>query len=131
MKNIKLRAWYEEEKEMQRVTDIYFNKKTGEIESFVAKGKKCNYHTDFDNHKLMQYTGIEDENGVEIYEGDIVKLIIDEFGSDIGVIKFEMGGFVIDYKNLDTEFEWLYYVQDDCDIEVIGNIYENNDLLEG
>lgn len=131
MREIKFRAWYEEEKEMQRVTDIYFNKKTGKIENFVTKGKKCNYHTDFDNHILMQYTGLRDKNGLGIFEKDIVKITVDEFGSDIGVIKFAMGGFVIDYKNLDTEFEWLYYTQDEGDIEIIGNIYQNKDSLEG
>lgn len=77
---------------------------------------------------LMQSTGLKDKNGVEIFEGDIVKIIGDVLGDDMSVIRFTEGGFYLDYKNLDTEFELLYSI--DLPIEIIGNIYENPELLE-
>lgn len=139
MKNIKFRAWYEEEKEMQRVTDIYFNKKTGEIESFVTKGKKCNYHTDLDNHILMQYTGLKDKNGVEIFEGDYVVGM--QYLTTSPNVPFEINGvvryserntmFYIDDKNKGHDMFMLSLGSTPYILEVIGNVYQNKDLLEG
>lgn len=78
--------------------------------------------------ELMQSTGLKDKNGVEIFEGDIVKIIGDVLDDDMSVIRFTEGGFYLDYKNLDTEFELLYSI--DLPIEIIGNIYEDKELLE-
>ena len=96
---------------------------------------------DTDNAKLMQFTGLHDKNGKEIYEGDIVKINAHsyDFGFEkdrIGEIRFIEGCFGF-YKQLSekeylfnelsTEFgygELEYY-------EVIGNIYENPELLKG
>lgn len=79
---------------------------------------------------VMQYTGLKDKNGKEIYEGDIVE------NWCVGVIKFgvydngeryddaEVGnGFYFDYGENVSHF----YNADDS--EIIGNIYENRELL--
>lgn len=127
MREIKFRAWYEEDKEMQRVTDIYFNKKTGEIESFVTKGEKCNYHTDLDNHILMQYTGLKDQNGVEIFEGDVLYFEPYETHINDRVVQNIDGAYhgrLIRSGYSKLLAECVY------ETKVIGNIYENNDLLE-
>ena len=94
---------------------------------------------------IMQYTGLKDKNGVEIYEGDIVRILYSDWMSKsdddprtleqyqieelcvLGNVVFRAPRFVVDLKdNLDCSLiagthGW---------IEVIGNIYENPELLE-
>lgn len=71
--------------------------------------------------EIMQFTGLYDKNSKEIYEGDIVKHATDE-----GVYKviFEDGGF---YVLSSYDFQTI----NEYPLEVIGNIYENPELLEG
>ena len=80
------------------------------------------------SHKLMQYTGLKDKNGVEIYEGDIVEGYDhdDSVAMSANPITFVNGAFCYQYSNKSTNplsrisRAWL----------VIGNIYENPELME-
>lgn len=78
---------------------------------------------------LMQYTGLKDKNGKEIYEGDIIR---------IKNSLIEIEGEVI-FDTIDLSFE-VYDKENDCkemlwytneEFEVIGNIYDNPEILKG
>ncbi|KAA0944171.1 hypothetical protein FQ087_18785 [Sporosarcina sp. ANT_H38] len=75
---------------------------------------------------LMQYTGLEDKNGVEIYEGDIIYLGLDEPPM---VIKYECNKGRFIFEDTHYEMEWKIDDLHLDDLEVVGNIYENPDLV--
>jgi len=74
------------------------------------------------NIELMQYTGLKDRNDIEIYEGDIVKLSGIKKTTRIEFI--DGAFFVVGYGELH-----IWICEDWCSFEVIGNIYENKELL--
>lgn len=86
------------------------------------------------DHVLMQYTGLKDRNGKEIYEGDVVSNGLDgvvEYFSDLtwdgGCL--HPGFYCQEWFEFNEPCELAYpHNFDDC--EVIGNIYENPELLE-
>ena len=81
---------------------------------------------------LEQFTGLHDKNGKEIYEGDIVRGTTEYFVTEVtGVIVF--GGMAFNASNNNG---WFFTVtspeiQQLSELEVIGNIHENPDLLNG
>ena len=85
--------------------------------------------TTIKNINLMQFTGLTDKNGKEIYEGDIVKQITgdaeDETYISEGIIEYLGCGFSLKIK--DKTYVSIRNFGDN--LEVIGNIYENPDLL--
>jgi len=122
MKEIKFRAWDNQEQKMFFPSRIDFDCDGATI---MCGKNYCNDDLEFDwfgNSKtLMQYTGLKDKNGVEIYEGDI--MVYDKLSPSYYVVKCIDNSFVLD-GNV-TFVERLYFKER----EVIGNIYENKELL--
>lgn len=136
-REIKFRAWHKENKNMLKAVSVDTRKKeTNTITPLQYRGTRYSYN-DFGRVILMQFTGLKDKNGKEIFEGDVVK-----YKNSIWKVRFEFGGFDLfaDAKNLSeaivekpkTDNEMI---ADELNVwwtrcEVLGNIYENPELLE-
>ena len=109
MKQIKFRAWNKNIKLMGEIIHFSFN-----THMIVVKTLE-EFYWDADDCEIMQSTRVRDKNGKEIYEGYIYK----HYG------KQRVVESVLEFGH--TFFE---YIINEDNIEVIGNIYENPELLE-
>lgn len=95
------------------------------IQNHVPHHFLKNYEVD--QETICQYTGLTDENGKKIFEGDIVKYDFGEeqIGVQLAVVQYDAQyhGFLTKPVN-----DWMYAQLKDC--EVIGNIFDNPELLD-
>ena len=128
-REIKFRIWDIENKEMLKVQELDFES-TFYGGRIAIRPDQYNDYFDTEDMILMQYTGIDDKNGKEIYEGDIVVDKEDEVMGEITWNEEEASFyFSILYENGTYEEEKL---NDWASVlEVIGNIYDNPELLGG
>lgn len=128
MRDIKFRVWDNERNAMfnSKSVDIDFFEGKIEITSDTIRYDEV-YTDEIKDFELMQYTGVKDKNGREIYEGDIV-----EYKNEYHVIewddcKFMAKGFYCSSQDTPDDF-FSEFAYTNC--KVIGNIYENSELLE-
>lgn len=120
MRTIKFRAWDKKRNRMKIGVESYLG-------AYLPPNGNIHEH-----HILMQYTGLHDKNGKEIYEGDICKT-----WRGVGQITFGLGGegepadYVGGYLGWCVgEDKWeTNGFTNSAQIEIIGNIYENPELL--
>src|SRR5690625_1949069 len=119
MREIKFRAWNNDKKYMEYDVDINSD---GQVIEY-----NYGYYAGSYDYPIMQYTGLKDKNGREIYEGDIVKYPHIVGFDDIWKVEFNNGSFVIRETIVKISLRELAHKNN---LEVIGNIYENPKLLE-
>lgn len=134
MREIKFRAWDFGTEEMISVDDIqFYNPEEVEIDVGIFLKPKPVQPTmintksawrvvDGEDVVLMQYTGLHDKNGKEVYEGDVC--VDDDEG--LYEVKFDEGAFVSIFDGNIVE----YLCETAHSITVIGNIYKNPELLK-
>ena len=145
MREIKFRVWDKENKIMvdnidkaYELTDNIFDGAYEEKEIYPFYDILFPFYVDMltekgsayeDNFKLMQFTGLHDKNGKEIYEGDIVQILGGEYeqGFYEWDEKIQIKDLIYDGFNLIMTISQI----GNQAIEVIGNIYENSELLKG
>ena len=121
MRKIKFKAWHKEKKIMGEVLGIDILHK----EMFFSnEDVDCYEHTDFKDIELMQYTGLKDKNNKEIYEGDIFHI-----GSKKILYVVEWIDCGLKGKQI-RNGSWIGLDFWKKDIEILGNIYENPELME-
>jgi len=126
MRPIRFRAWDKDGQEMIGPNDFYQNAdvlpsgyKTGcHLSDFFNINKDGTVGKEHENIVLMQYTGLKDKNGKEIYEGDVVNV-----DGSRQIIKW----LYSEWSVFDNTGEYGYS-SGEC--EIIGNIYENPELLK-
>ena len=124
----KFRAWHNELGRMMSISDMWFN-----VDSLGEIGLNDAVMNDYitvspDEIKLMQSTGLKDKNGKEVFIGDIIKCtrgcphevyLVKEYGGTY------IGGMPAIYlKGIREGYAWTEHEK------IIGNIYENPELLE-
>ncbi len=123
----KFRVWLKLDKQMLPAKCIVFE------DNCVNVKLKQNFWVSRNFHgiELMQFTGLHDVHGKEVFEGDIVKIPDDynTFGRNAGEIlkvAFDSGCFRLKRPNSKGRG---FYFEDNNTVEIIGNIYENPELL--
>lgn len=114
-RQIKFRAWHKGQKEM------FYPNCSKNVKGYLGLNKKQIFEK-FNDDELMQFTGLKDKNGVDIYEGDILSGY--PHGNSIVKWDDEYGCWHSGFDLIGNE------IKDMPEREVIGNIYENPNLLQ-
>ena len=148
MREIKFRLWCKDLEEMTEIEKMGFENNQLWYIRCIDHDKEETYFPENDDHVLMQYTNLKDKNSTEIYEGDIVKIkhtyeypTMEGYERDwtttIGEVAYVHAGFDIKRISKDGIEVWQGITAMECltdmlsEWEVIGNIYENPELLGG
>ncbi|MCZ4415057.1 YopX family protein [Enterococcus lactis] len=124
----RFRAWDKKTETIQEIESISFKEKKLVIDQKSVTWFNSDYIRNSDEVELMQSTGLKDKNGVDVYQGDIIRctrgcphevIWLEKYGGTF------FGGMPAWYlSGLSNGYSWTGRE------EVIGNIYENSELLE-
>ena len=117
----KFRAWHKTWEELGEVKRIRFDDE-GDVRTVLFRGKILGTDIPIDEIELMQSTGLKDKNGQEIFEGDVVKC-----NGLLGTIESFKAMWICSFVKYNNYQKVGFFAQE---IEVVGNIYENPELLE-
>ena len=133
MREFKFRAWDKKYKRMSQPFGIggnisclvYFPEEDGKLDSVLIEMVAC----EKERFVIMQFSGLKDVYGREIYENDIIKIKTALGRIKQAIVSFRLGYFLSFFNALD--YDPLYDIVHDCKVEIIGNIYQNPELLGG
>ena len=141
MREIKFRAWDNFNNRMiqnDRILKICFVRSNHIPCLVVYSNRNIENHTEIreddkqycNEFELMQYTGLKDKNGKEIYEGDIVEAW-SEGEKAIGKVKQRIDGLWLMYPAWQSGKSWglMPNKERKTTVKIIGNIYENENLI--
>ena len=125
----RFRAWDKRKNVMRDVAVLHFT------EYWINPTELKSYHVR--NIELMQSTGLKDKNGIEIFEWDIVSVSVrngfDYLDNKVCVVKNSIGHSGLVCATVDEDLEYQIFnteLFEEYTYEVIGNIWENSELLE-
>lgn len=128
----KFRAYHHELGRMMSISDMWFN-----VDSLGEIGLNDSVMNDYitvspDEIELMQSTGLKDKNGKEIFEGDILGIETDEGILNVNIFWDDKHALFMFESEIHNEKELLAELVEDntYPFEIIGNIYENKELLD-
>lgn len=126
MNNLKFRAWDKKLQILGKVSNIDFE----EVMFYIDDEEELDVSQTFKDVEIMQSTGLFDKNGVEIFEGDIIRT----YGNDYTPIYSKGIYMALNVSQIKLPKEnWSFSTQFNIvwrdGGEVIGNIYENKELL--
>jgi len=132
-KEIKFRIWDKDSGYFIKVSDTnkHYLSLNGDI--IIIDEMGFIYETDKENYIINKYTGLKDKNGTEIYEGDILRYRFpyDRRLKHVSPVKFIETEASFGLKDIYGNEIPLYRITANNYFEVVGNIYENRELLEG
>lgn len=127
MRELKFRAWEKEDKEMCDVEELIFA--DGELIKASILYKNGNDVLRYTSMiELMQFTGLKDKNGEFIYEGDLLKG--DAYVDDIFEVIWEGNHYGVGFSCFGKDGAMVDMEDDWSDLEIVGNIYQNPELLK-